>query len=335
MRPQTETIVEKADFSEGNTKTIDIDLAGYVTEVNFRISLDVTRTTAGAAVEDGILRMIKGLKVTASNAKDWYSIRDGREGYYLAYLKTQGQVYNGTMPAAGAAETEVEAQFAFHPGVLPGNMFDITRCIPLRGMSNIQVEIDWGTAATDLGTGYSVASDSDGLRVEISRMILEKGESEAQAFSPLDHIFVPRLLPVTYPIDAIYSSFSFSKDILTGAYIRDVALLMLDSSGDRSAAEISEFRVATNKGDIYHVRRSWTAFEREVRRRLYLPATITGLGLIDFRNVGTQKDYGLNMVQASKGDWLLEFTTAATSGEIRALYEGADLVSVDPVEVGS
>lgn len=334
MQKLTETIVANAEWSEGNTRTIDIDLAGYITEVIFRFHLNVSRTTAGAAVQDGILRLIRGLKFTASNVKDWYSIRDGREGYYLSYLKTQGNTYLAGLPAAGNT-ADVECQFSFHPGVMVGNMFDITRCIPLRGKSNVQVEIDWGTAATHLGTGYSVNDDdSEGLSVEIARVVLEKGESEAEAFDPLDHIFVPRLLPVTYAIDALYSSYAFSRDILTGAYIRDVMLLILDSSGDRSNAEIEEFRVVNNKGGIFHVRRSWTGFEREVTARYYLQTLVEGLGIIDFRNV-KGKDYGLDMVQASKGDWMLEFTTAVADGEIRALYEGADLVSVDPTEVGT
>ena len=342
MKKLTETIVENAPFVEGQTKKIDIDLAGYVTEIVFRFHLNVTQTSAAEESIDGILRMIKGLKFTASNVKDWYSIRDGREGYYLAYLKFQGNVYNSeaTIAAGEKAARDIECQFVFHPGVMPGNSFDVTRCIPLRGKSNVQVEVTWGTAATDIGDGYSVdADESDGLNVEVSRVVLEKGESEGDAFAPLDHIFVPRLLPVTYPIDAIYSSFSFSKDILTGAYIRDVMLLMLDKGEDgvprdRSDAEVEEFRVTNNKGGIFHVRRSWIGFEREITARYYLQTLVEGLGIIDFRNI-SGKDYGLNMVQASKGDWMIEFTTIATDGEIRALYEGADLVSVDPTEVGS
>lgn len=337
MQKLTETIVESAAYASGQTRTIDIDLAGYVTEIVFRFHLNVAQTSVASLVQDGILRMIRGLRFTASNVKDWYTIRDGREGYYLAYLKNQGHVYTSlaNLPAGMVVARDVECQFVFHPGVMPGNPFDITRCIPLRGKSNVQVEVDWGVPATHLGTGYSVSTDdSEGLSVEVSRVVLEKGESEAEAFKPLDHIFVPRLLPVTHAVDAIYAAFAFSRDILTGAYMRDVMLLVLDSSGDRSAAEVSQFRVVNNKGGIFHVRRSWAGFEREITGRYYLAALVTGLGIIDFRNI-TGKDYGLDMVQASKGDWMLEFSTAVADGEIRTLFEGADLESVDPTEIGT
>lgn len=341
MQKLTETIVETAPWAEGQTRAIDIDLAGYVTEIIFRVCLNVQRASgAGVPPEDGILRLIRGLRFTASNVKDWYSIRDGREGFYLSYLKQQGYVFNTPLaayPAAGAAAVAVEFQFVFHPGVLPGNMFDITRCVPLRGKSNVQVEVDWGNVAAILGAGWSVpvADPGSGLEVEVSRVVLEKGESEADAFAPLDHIFVPRLIPNLYALDTtIYPAFAFSRDVPTGAYIRDVMLLILNSLGVRSNGDITQFRVANNKGGLFHVRRNWGTYTREVQARYYLQLPVVGLGIIDFRNV-TGKDYGLNMVQASKGDWMIDFTTAFAGGEMRALFEGADLVSVDPTEVGT
>lgn len=346
MQKLTESIVETAEWVPGQTRTIDIDLAGYITEIVFRINLNLTRASgAGAIVEDGIMRLIRGLRFTASNVKDWYTIRDGREGFYLSYLKLQGHVFH-TAVAAYPAEGEagdVELQFVFHPGVLPGNMFDITRCVPLRGKSNVQVEIDWNTPAADvLGAGWTVDADIGGLEVDISRVVLEKGESEADAFAPLDHIFVPRLIPNIYDIGTnTWPGFAFSRDVPTGAYIRDVMLLIFhapaegENLGVRSDAEVTQFRVANNKGGLFHVRRNWLAYTREVAARYYLTAPVTGLGIVDFRNV-TGKDYGLNMVQASKGDWMIDFTIPTNQeGEIRALYEGADLVSVDPTEVGT
>ena len=337
MEQKTETIVKSAPFTAGKTETIPIRLAGYITEVVFRIGLNVTQTSGAAAVIDGILRMIDGLKFTASNVLDWYTIRDGREGFYLDYLKSQGSPYASELDlAAGAvAARDVELQFVFHPGIMPGNPFDLTRCIPLRGKSNVQVEVTWGTVLDDLGAGYSIDADaSDGLSAEVSRLILEPGETEKAAFAPSDHMFVPRLLPVTYPIDAEYGAFGFSQDVLTGAYIRDAMFLVMDENEDRSSDEIDEFRVRNNKGELYNVRRSWIGFEREIKRRFYLPAVKSGLALIDFRGV-RGKDYGLNMVQASKGDWMIEFSTARSGGEIWTLYEAADLVSVDPTVVGS
>jgi len=336
MEQKTETIVKSAPFNAGKTETIPIRLAGYITEVTFRIGLNVAQTSGAAAVIDGILRMIDGLKFTASNVLDWYTIRDGREGFYLDYLKSQGSPYASELdlPAGVKAARDVELQFVFHPGIMPGNPFDLTRCIPLRGKSNVQVEVTWGTVADDLGDGYSIdTAASDGLSVEVSRLILEPGETERVAFG-LDHMFVPRLLPVTYPIDAKYDAFAFSQDVLTGAYIRDAMFLVMDSAGDRSSDEITEFRVRNNKGELYNVRRSWIGFEREIKRRFYLPAVKSGLALIDFRGV-RGKDYGLNMVQASKGDWMIEFSTARSGGEISTLYEAADLISVDPTVVGS
>jgi|GEM_PF-3568619 len=344
MEQKTETIVTTAPFNAGKTETILVRLAGYITEIVFRFGLNVAQTSEAAAVVDGILRMIDGLKFTASNVLDWYTIRDGREGFYLDYIKTQGSPYAGDiygttppdLPAGAQEARDVEVQFVFHPGIMPGNPFDLTRCIPLRGKSNVQVEVSWGTVLDDLGAGYSIdTAASDGLSIEVSRVILEPGETERQAFAPLNHIFVPRLLPVTYPIDAKYDAFSFSLDVLTGAYIRDVMFLVVDSAEieNRSSGELNQFRVRNNKGELYNVRRNWIGFEREIKRRYYLPAVKSGLAMLDFRGV-KGKDYGLNMVQASKGDWMLEFSTARSGGEIWALYEAADLVSIDPTVIG-
>jgi len=333
MKGVTESIVSTASFAEGETKSIDVDLSGYVTQIIVTIGLNLTAPSGASAVTDGLLKMIRGLKFTASNAKDWYSVRLGIEGFYLSYLKSQGQSYQDSVDGTESG-TDRTLQFTIHPGVLFGRQYDVTRCIPLRGKSNVEMQVTWGTAATHLGAGWSVdESDSDGMSIIVSRVILEKGESEADAFAPLDYIMVPRLVPVTYSHDAVYSSFGFSQNIPTGGYVRDAALLTLDSSEDRSSVEEDAIRVYKNDGTIPFVRRNWVAFERETRARYYLPSSIAGLAMLNFKDI-TGKDYGLNMVGASLGDWKLEFTTLTSDGQIRALYEMADMESVDPTVVG-
>lgn len=333
MKGVTESIVETALYVPGQTRSIDVDLSGYVTQIIVSVGLNITAPSGAAAITDGLLKMIRGLKFTASNAKDWYSVRQGIEGFYLAYLKSQGQCFLDAITGLEDADDR-NLQFTIHPGNLFGRQYDVTRSIPLRGKSNVEMQITWGTPATHLGTGWTVdADESDGLSIIVSRVILEPGESEADAFAPLDYLMVPRLVPVTYQIDAVYDAFGFSQNIPTGGYVRDIGLLTLDSDEERSRVEVEAMRVYKNDGTIPFVRRNWIAYERETRAKLYLPASIAGLSWINLKDI-SGKDYGLNMVGASLGDWKLEWTTLTNDGQIRALYEMADMESVDPTVVG-
>ncbi len=330
MRGVTESIVRTAAYTEGQTAAIDVDLSGYVTQIIVQVELELSAPSGAAAITDGLLHMIRALKFTASNAKDWYSVREGIEGFYLAYVKSQGQCFLDAVTGA-EDETTRQVQWTIHPGVLFGRQFDVTRCIPLRGKSNVEMQITWGVPATHLGAGWTCTDGK--MEIIVSRVILEKGESEADAFRPLDYMMVPRLVPVTHSIDAIYPSFGFSRNIVTGGYLRDAGLITLDSAGDRSRVELNQLRVYRNDGTQPFVRRNWIAYEREVRARYYLPASIAGLGFINYKDV-SGKDYGLNLVGASLGDWKLEWSTLLATGEIRELNEFADMESVDPTVVG-
>jgi len=321
MKNLSTPIVSTADYAASQTKSIDVNLTGYVTQIDVDITLNVTAATSVTPKgDDQALRIIKSLKFTASNvAKDFISFRDGREAYWLSYLKSQGQAHADTLPSAGSTD-DVNIQFSLHPGSNFGNLYDLSRVIPLRGLSNVQMQITWGSAS-DLGTGYTVNSGS--MAITVYHAILEKGESERDAFAGLDHLMVPRYIPVEYSIDAAYSSFGFSN--------------VLDSSDLRSNSDVSAVQVSTNTGETRFKQLDWVRWLRNVRQRLYLPSALTGVGIVFFKDI-TGKDYGLDMVGASLGDWTIDFTTAASGGasggKIKAVYEAADLVPIDPTEVG-
>ena len=330
MKNLVTPITQTASYSANQTASIDVNLSGYVTQIDVDITLNVTAGTSVTPYsDDEALRIIKALKFTASNAKDFISFRDGREAYWLSYLKSQGQAQADSLPSPGSTD-DVVIQFSIHPGGNFGNPFDKSRVIPLRGLSNVQMQITWGSAS-DLGTGYTVNSGS--MAITVYHAILEKGESEKEAFEGLDHLMVPRYIPVEYSIDAVYSSYGFSKNVPTGAYIRDAMIMVLNSSDVRSNSDVSAVRVATNTGEMRWKQDDFARWLRAVRQQLYLPAALTGVGMIFFRDI-TGKPYGLDMVGASLGDWTLDFTTAASDGKIKVIYEGADLVPVDVTEVG-
>jgi len=332
MHPLTESIVETADFAASQTKSIDINLKGYITQVDVDITLNVTAASSVTPnSDDEALRIIKGLKLTASNAKDFFSFRDGREAYWLCYLKSEGQAIADSLPTSGTSDVTI--QFSLHPGNFWSKPYDLTRCIPLRGLSNVQMQVTWGSDS-DLGTGYTVNASDSSMAITVHRQVLDKGEREDEAFGGVDHIIVPRYVPVVYSIDGVYQSFGFSKNIQTGSRYRDVMLMVLSSSDVRSNSDVTAVQVSNNLGKTPFKQLSFARWLRQLRQRLRLPAALTGVGIIFFPDI-TSKDYGLDMVSASLGDWKLDFTTAAADGEIHALYEGADLVSVDATEIGT
>ena len=332
MKTLRTPITETASYSSGETSSIDVRLKGYVTQIDVLITLNITADSSAAPEsDDTLLRAVKSMKFTSSGSPDFYSIRDLREGWWLSYIKSQGQAYADTLDAGTMSATDKYIQFSIHPGSNFGNPYDMSRCIPLRDLSNVQFQVTWGSDS-DLGTGYTI--NSGNLAIVVYTNYLEKGESEADAFKPLNYLMRPRYVPVLYePGSATYDSYGFSQNILTGAYVRDVALMVLSSGDVRSNTDVTAFQVADNLGHTPLKVTNFTQYVRETQQRYYLPATNAGIVMVPFKSI-SGKDYGLNMVGASLGDWKIEFTTGAASGHIHALYEMADLINIDPTVVG-
>jgi len=330
MIPRTTSITETAAWVASRTRSIDVLLTGYVTQIDVIIDLTVSAASSAASLAiDAPYNCMTSLKFTASNWKDWMTYIDGRQAYWDCYLKSQGNAVEGTLPTAGESDT-VTMQFSMHPGSNFGNRYDLTRCIPLRGRSNVQMKVTWG-ASTSIGTGYTITDGE--LSIVVHRMVLGEGQSEKAAFAPLDNLMVPRYIPVSYNIDGTYANYTFSKNVPTGAYMRDLMLMICDSDGDRSNSDVTKLAVSDNKGNTPIEWDSWTNFVRAVRQQLYLPSTPTGVGMLFFKDVKGDP-YGLNMVGANLGDWSIDMTTEAEDGDVYGIYEGADAVPIDPTEVG-
>jgi len=330
MLPRVTPIVETADWAASKTKSINVRLTGYVTQIDVAVDLSVTAATSTATTTtDDPYKAMSALKFTASNAHDWISFTDGRQAYWLSYIKSQGNATVGSLPSAGSSGT-VTLQFSVHPGNYFGKTDDLTRVIPLAGKTNVQFQVTWG-AASAIGTGYTITDAS--LSIVVHRMILKEGESEADAFAPAKYMLVPRYIPVTYSIDGTYSNYTFIKNIPTGAYIRDVFLMVVDSSDVRSNSDVTKIQVSDNKGNTPVKWDSWTKLVNFIRSRFYLPSAPAGIGLLQFRDI-EGKDYGLDMTAASEGDWKLEMSTGASGGKIYCIYEGADMVNINPTVVG-
>jgi len=325
-------IVETAEYSSGATKSIDVELRGYVTQIDVMIKLNITAdSTATPKSDDTLLRAVKSLKFTSSGATDFFSVRDLREAWWLSYIKTQGRVYADTLSAGAMSATDKYIQFTIHPGSNFGNAYDLTRCIPLRGLSNVQFQVTWGSDS-DLGTGYTINSGE--LSIVVYTKFLEKGESEADAFKGLSYIMRPRYTPVLYqPGSATYASYGFSQNIPTGAYVRDIFLLVLSSGDVRSNADVTQFQIADNLGNVPLKVDNFTQYVRSTAQRFYLHEVNAGVVMVPLKDI-SGKDFGLDLVGANLGDWKIEFTTAATNGKIHTVYEQADLIDIDPTVVG-
>lgn len=332
MKPKRDSIVETAPFNAGRTEQIPINLGGYITQIDVTVELTVDKGTSPATGldSDAALRAINALEVTASNWKSWISYVDGRQGFWLSYLKSQGNaICEGLTETASDTDT-VTIQFMIHPGSNAGNTKDVSRVIPLRNMSNVQLNVTWA-AADAIASGYTITDGE--LSIRVHRMILEPGERESEAFAGTDYLLVPRYIPQTYGISQALSNYSFVQNLPTGAYLRDLFMLVTDTNDKRSNTDVTQFIVEDNKGELYIKEDSFVSFVRSMRQNLYLPETPTGVGIVMFKDV-TGKEYGLDMTAASLGDYKLAMTTEATGGKVLALYEGTDMVDIDPAEVG-
>lgn len=332
MYPQRDSITSTISWSAGSTESLDLNLTGYITQIDVYATLTVTKGTSPSTGldTDAAMRAFDTIKVTASNWKDWISFSDGRQAFWASYLKSQGNaICEGLTETASDTDT-VTVQFSIHPGSNFGNTKDLSRVIPFRGFSNVQFKVGWAAAGA-IATGYTITGGT--VEIVVHRMVLDKGESEKEAFAGTDYLLLPRYIPQQYSITDTVSNYSFIKNIPTGSYIRDLLMMVADSNDKRSNTDVTEVQVADNKGNTRFKESRFARFVRTMRQNFYLPTTPTGVAMVMFKEI-TTKDYGLDMTAASLGDWKMEMSTGAANGKVFALYEGMDMLDIDPTEVG-
>lgn len=317
MITQSYPASDSIEFAANTKKGIDLPKSGYITQLDLLLTLEVDTGLTVSANQDPISRLIKGITVSASGGQKFLDLTDGRQLYWLDYLKLEGQLHGDTLTTtASQSDVSHEQELIIHWGFDWLNEFDPTVPIPTPRLDNPRIDVTWG-AASDLGTGYTIDTSNTKIDVTVHELALDPGETEAERWP--DGMISPRIEARTKTIDEIASNLGFERDVPVGDILYETLVMVLNSSGNRSDSEITRVGVKFPKQRRTPYERTWASMMAQTRRKYRIPSSLVGVTLLPWEEL-TRRAVGIDLKMAQSGDVQLAFTTAVENGTLHLVY---------------
>lgn len=306
---------------------ISLELPGYYCDIVVKFLLNITCGSSVSPATDWHAAVIKNLEIEASNAKPYLEHDDGRYLRYENWLRSHGAVNIPDLPDADDEEVDVKWQIHIHPGDKFLDPFDISDVIATRGLSNLVFKLTWGDK-DDLGTGYTINSGT--VELVINYVVLQPGISEVRAFpgtalpgrTPLPSFWQPqwRIVKIRN-INTTYSNLGFEENFLNGFFLREVLMLVKDVDGDLANNIVTEVQI-TNKEGFEYFDKDFEDILNDNMREYELTGALTGVVLLDLRDIFQKTKAGLYLANAQDLKWhfTIENVATDTGAEVVLVY---------------
>jgi len=224
--------------------------------------------------------------------------------------------------------------------------FDLSDVIATRGLSNLVFKLTRG-AASDLGTGYTINSGT--VELIINYVVLQPNISEQRAFpgsalpgrGALPSFWQPQWRIAKFRnINTTYSNLGYEENFLNGFFLKDVLMLVKDVDGDLVNNVITEVQI-TNKEGFEYFDKDFTDILEDNMREYELTDRLTGVVLLDLRDIFQKTKAGLYIANAEDLKWhfTVENVTTDTGAEVVLVYRThfrtksrADVIGKTPAE---
>ena len=340
MKLVTYVLSDVHTYAANTTTRVDIPRNGYITHIDARLLCQIqagssvvppTSPSPDDTIDDDLARLIHSFSIKGSGGKVYFDVSDGRQWFWLTWMKYQGQVQASSLPSASDTTGYQYMQFACHWGLEPQNYLDRSIVLPARDMANLTSELTWGQAS-DIGTGYTV--NSAVLTLNITELVLEEGELKEKAFP--GGIMRPRYESRINTPGATNSNISLEENFPVGDTVYEVLIMQLDNSfanrpldnrishrsavtGTLTPSTVREIAVKYPKLREEPLRLDTDALEMVMRSRYGLPVTPTGVYLIKMSDL-TGKEAGLDLSLSQVGDAKLGFSIDNANRDIHILF---------------
>jgi len=333
--PQTKEVITSSAFVSGGTSQIKLELPGYYTQLLVKLTINVT---AGSSVSPDVLWManlLKSIKIKADNSDPFIELPadyGGLELFYRDWLRSEGSMTVPTLPTAGNT-LSLEFQFPIHFGRKYDDDYDSSEVISTEELSNLVFELIWGTNS-DLGTGFVINAASSLVELDISYILLQPGVSEQRAFAPkgwhpeqrgakgraiIPAYWLPGSKEVKF--NTITATGELREDFLNGYFIKDVMLLVFDSSPVLVNNIIDKIEIQTKYGHT-HWERKWDRLREDNMRLFHLTTILAGVAYINLSEIFNAGPAGIRMSDADALQWVFDITnvSVASPGQIVLVY---------------
>jgi len=323
---QTRPIITTDPFRANGKSQIRLDLPGYYCEILLEAIFRVAATYEEEShlYPDGISRIMKSLKIQADNSDPFIDLPDpyaGRELWKSDYIRAEGSLALPTMPGADE-EDDIVLRLPIHGGDFYKNRYDSSEVIARRELSNLALTVTWGTE-TDIGIGYTIDADHSYLKATVSYLLLQPGISEQKAFAPKGWypgqiVNGVRIIPSFWQpgtkeakFQNINASGTLTKNFLNGFYLKDVMMLVFDSTNVLREDIVTQVKIKTKYGrEIFTD--TFLNIEAENMRTSHLSSVLTGVLWIDLRDIFSTPRSGVRIADSDDLQW--EFEISSTAG---------------------
>lgn len=281
--------------AENQRQEKDIPVVGQsVTHIDLDFKLTYDTGAGATANEDAISRFIKTVKIVDRDGKDIFKIIDSRLLKYWNLFKYREVIETPVDTATGTGKT-AEIIYRIHLGKNPKDKFDASGGIPIEKKPRVVIEI--GSSA-DLGSAQTFSS----MSIDATFYYID-----TPAESPYE------LVSTNKPIDRVASDLDLEVDLTKGYTYIDFMIMVLNSAGNRSDADVKELGIKNKreKKEIY--RNLWYLNRVDDRIQHLLKDTPVGVTMVD-GDIDHEPFY-----VEEEGQYALGFTTTTTGGQIFVL----------------
>jgi len=303
----------------------DIDLISGQNVTLVRGVANVVYDTAATvtAAEDGLAKLVKGIKLQVNKGSAYMEALSLQQLVLYNQHLMRGRLTND-QPSSTISQTGVagSVEFFFAPNLTPFDPSNPKFAIPGQypAISSVDVVGNWGTDS-DLGTGYTVNA-STGVQITEQDGWVCSNDVYPERF-PLSNgvAALPYWQYGSFPITAAIGNLGAQLVLPQGSLIRNIFLIIKDSSQLRSDSVVSEIAIRKSDGTPVWGPFSFTAAQKAKADDLdinpYPGCFLFQLGE-DVKGSDLSRDGGILLDKYAEAS--LQFTTTAT-GTVEYIFD--------------
>ena len=314
-------LVDTLSYSASADKEVKLSTDGFITRLDLECSIVGSGAMAGALAAQGLWRIIQNIKVKGAGGKNYFDMSGVQMGVPLHFLNLLD--FPGISWHEIVATTQVVSwriHFGSRPRDILGrdNPFDLSAAIPAMDESDVKLIVTWpATNAID----DTITISSATMRVTESKVQGSPAEIEAVKAG----LMVPISTSSAYDPGATKSGLSGQVFIPTGNFVRRVLIAAQDNTAVGSlgplfvADQVTELGIKLVKLNTWVVdavrtkqletqNPKWDGMVVNNVPNTQDPYSVPGFYMLDLRQVGESRDWGVDARALGSNDLILGMT---------------------------
>jgi hypothetical protein len=273
----------------GMTGSVKIPRDRYIQKIEMRLSSNITDTGASGDNEDGILALLKNLRLVA-NGND---TRVQVYGYdaWLVDKYEYGTPNTNDAIGSGAGTVNKYATICLDFSTDPRNPLDISALLPAQTFSSLWLYVDFGTRSDLWSTVGTSVINSASITVT-----LRECDLDANDLAKVGRLYKIVESTTTKPVDAVYGNYQWSFDLPVGNIVKRVMVVVKDNATPsiRSDAILGAFMIKQQSPvKVELIQSAWNEHQACNKREYEAETVIRGVNILNLAGMNLLETRGL------------------------------------------